>query len=730
LNGSSDYLTWSGSTVGTSQFTFECWFYYTGTFASVAAFCGPGSAVTNSLNLYIANSTTFTFDQYGIAGTNFTVPTMTANQWYHVAFVRGASNACTVFLNGVRSSTGTVAVSTNFVSIASIGYVSSAVPRYFSGYLSNIRYTTAAVYDPTATTITVPTQLFPVTSTQLLTCQSPTLLDNSTNNFTITAVSGAKVSNFTPFAGYQGFNPALGAAAGGVWTLDEAAYYQQNRIWPIYDPYFNQTTLMLHGNGTNGAQNNTFLDSSTNNFTITRNGNTTQGSFTPFSQTGWSNNFSSSYLSISATLISTTATTFTMEGWIYMTATPVSSSNIPGLCGDMLGSAGTNYMSFGPLANLTLGFQWNNGTTNVTAAGNSVMSLNTWYHVAISVNSNAIKMFVNGVQQTITGTSTLTNRGGTTSTFTIAYNSTQAGVTGYVSNIRVTNTAVYTSSFTPSTAPLTATTGTLLLTCQSNRFVDSSANNYAITATSSPSVQAFSPFVPAYITPTTYSNFFDGTGDYLTASGANLALGAGNFTVEGYVYLTGYNGGAAAYSGIGSYPDSTALMFYINASGGYAVNVGASDIITTGTAPLNTWIHFAIVRSSTGSNGLTLYINGISVATATSATNFTSTNAVIGRTGVSTNSNLMLGCLSNIRVIVGTALYTAAFTPPTAPLTAISGTSILTSVISGAYLADNSGNAFTFTNTGSTAWNSASPFTGTGYKNRVYTWTSSGSITF
>jgi hypothetical protein len=39
------------------------------------------------------------------------------------------------------------------------------------------------------------------------------------------------------------------------------------------DPDFANTVLLLHGDGTNGAQNNTFLDSSTNNFTITRYGN-------------------------------------------------------------------------------------------------------------------------------------------------------------------------------------------------------------------------------------------------------------------------------------------------------------------------------------------------------------------------------------------------------------------------------------------------------------------------
>ena len=44
------------------------------------------------------------------------------------------------------------------------------------------------------------------------------------------------------------------------------------------DPYYEYVTMLLTGDGTNGAQNNTFLDSSTNAFSITRNGNPTQGS--------------------------------------------------------------------------------------------------------------------------------------------------------------------------------------------------------------------------------------------------------------------------------------------------------------------------------------------------------------------------------------------------------------------------------------------------------------------
>ena len=56
----------------------------------------------------------------------------------------------------------------------------------------------------------------------------------------------------------------------------------------IKDAYYNLTTLLLNTSSTNGAQNNTFLDSSTNNFTITRNGNTTQGSLSTHGS-NWSN---------------------------------------------------------------------------------------------------------------------------------------------------------------------------------------------------------------------------------------------------------------------------------------------------------------------------------------------------------------------------------------------------------------------------------------------------------
>ena len=89
----------------------------------------------------------------------------------------------------------------------------------------------------------------------------------------------------------MGLLSTIGSASGRAFGFTRSA------VAAAVDAYFNLTTLLLNTSSTNGAQNNTFLDSSTNNFTITRNGNTTQGSFSPYGS-NWGNYFDgSSYLS-------------------------------------------------------------------------------------------------------------------------------------------------------------------------------------------------------------------------------------------------------------------------------------------------------------------------------------------------------------------------------------------------------------------------------------------------
>jgi hypothetical protein len=230
-----------------------------------------------------------------------------------------------------------------------------------------------------------------------------------------------------------------------------------------------------------------------------------------------------------------------------MTEAPVSGDGVPALIGMDATFNTSIYLGFGPNASRQLVLRWFDGASK-TATGGTALALNTWYHIALVSNANALAMYVNGVAETLSGTTTLTNRNSTTNTFSLFLNSSSSNYQfrGYASNIRVCTSAVYTGAFTPSTTPLTTTsqgaTNCKLLTAQDNRFVDNSSNAYVLTLQSTPSVQAFSPFAPtaAYSTTTVGgSGYFDGTGDYLTfPSDSAFSYGTSDYSQEFWIYLT------------------------------------------------------------------------------------------------------------------------------------------------------------------------------------------------
>ncbi len=457
---------------------------------------------------------------------------------------------------------------------------------------------------------------------------------------------------------------------------------------PSSDQYFEYTTLLLPGNGTNGAQNNTFLDGSTNNFTITRNGNTTQGTFSPFSQTGWGNYFngSSRLSSTTGNVLNWGTNNFTVEMWVYLTTT---SSNM------MLleGPTNNDFQLFVESGILKAGFGGAGVSVSYTLPSTFA---NTWNHIAVvrsGTSTNQTALYVNGVSQS---TGTWSSSGAATG-FQIARTSAYT-LYGYVSGVRVIqNQALTSGNFTPPTAQVTTSsvgwtganvagslTGTVsLLLCTSNRFVDSSGTVSTITIGGSPSVQAFSPFNPtASWSAATYggSGYFDGSGDYLTApSNAAFTLDStGDFTVECWIYPTAslatspvviilsnvadYN---SAYTNRWGLIASGSTLGWLNSNGGFGIQTSTLTL-------LNTWTHVAVVRSG---STITMYVNGVASGTQTTTQSYT-TQSALG-VGYVSGATAFPGYISNARVVKGTAVYTSAFTPPTAPLTAITNTSLL-----------------------------------------------------
>jgi len=436
------------------------------------------------------------------------------------------------------------------------------------------------------------------------------------------------------------------------------------------DPYFEYTTLLLPGSGTNGAQNNTFLDGSTNNFTITRNGNTTQGTFSPFSQTGWGNYFngSNAYLSIANDTSLQLSGDFTIDLCVYLTASTGSNQVLLSKW-----STSQGYLIF--YDNVTQKINFYNSVTSIVSS--STVSLNTWVKITVTRSGNNYTLYIDGSSVgTSTTASTATDAGGAVN---IGRN-TDGGsnyTLGYISNLRIIKGSVVTPSAGGPTAPFaTGTTNQVLLTCQANRFVDSNTATTAKTVTpnGSPTVVAFSPFNPtASWSAATYggSGYFDGSGDYLSVTdNSNLRLGTNAFTIQGWVYR---NASGATHSIIAKGGASTGFVLQVTSTNILRFTHGTTNVDTTTTVPASAWTHVAAVRTNTSTNGFQLYINGVSSATATVSTDFNQTDTLYAGADRSA-ANVMNGFISGLKYTNGTA---ESISVPTAPPTATTNVALL-----------------------------------------------------
>jgi hypothetical protein len=491
--------------------------------------------------------------------------------------------------------------------------------------------------------------------------------------------------------------PAQNGSAPGMWKLSEVLPFVRQGIWPTQgiqgkDTFFPYVSLLLSTTALGNANNNLFVDSSGAFNPISRNGNTTQGSVTPYGAS-WSNYFdgSTSYLSVPVTSSAFTLNgDFTIEAWVYRAPS--------GIMTMFDTRTGGNYTDWVVGLNASGQFDFVTvGGAGVRITTTETVTPNVWTHVACVRQGSTVKVYFNGVASVNTATygTTITPA---SSVGYIGGSKDPLYSTGYLSNLRlVKGTAVYTANFTPPTAPLTAISGTSLLTCQSNRFRDASTNNFTITVNGNTSVTEFSPFAPAYpgisynqSDITNWSGWFNGGTDRVQVPvTSNMYLGT-TYTIEAWAYYNSTSYGARPiFSQMEPFQGGFAgLTLTLNTSGNLVaeyrpVTSGAVTTITGPTVTPYTWFHIALVSNSSSAK---LYVNGTQVGSTTTFGDYPSakTNTVaVGSWGSGWNDGgipaaAWIGYISNLRVVKGTAVYTSNFTPPTTPLTSISGTVLLT----------------------------------------------------
>ena len=459
------------------------------------------------------------------------------------------------------------------------------------------------------------------------------------------------------------------------------------------------TAVLAKATG-NAGTNTTFTDGSTNSHTITTVGNAHSSSFVPHHPGGYS-----AYLPTNTSYLRTNNGTdnsdfniggtgnWSYEAWVYVPTQTFPS--YPRLIG--LGPYYNDHSSFGIMAkdpdvSNYMTVYWTDGDgQSRKLSSTKVLEFDKWIHVAVCRSGNSIGLFYNGERIASNDSYTASLSGGNTYAFVGHTGNSTEGAVFYAKDVRFINgTHPYDASADTITVPteqLTATTNTKLLACKLPYITDASASNHTITLNGNISIERYGPY--DYISYSAASHgssvSLDGSGDKLTIpADSELAADNGAFTFEAWIYPTAFT----SYDMIASMGTHNSAfnytLFVHNTSQHLMFEAGAgtwgsttyTSSVDDGIVRLNQWQHIAVVYDS---GNLTIYRNGkvaLYQASASTAQGHTGTFAL--GDWMNTSSYPFTGYIAEAR-IVQSAVYSnnTAFTPPTAPLTAITNTGML-----------------------------------------------------
>lgn len=486
------------------------------------------------------------------------------------------------------------------------------------------------------------------------------------NGNTITAYKNGVANGTATYTGSLGSNtawPALAtsdsAGTGGReflngyvsnWRIIKGTALYTGNFTPSTTPLTNVAGTSLLVNGTNQGllRNNTFIDSATTaTAALTQVNGPVYSGKSPFGNSYPGSLYcdGSGYLTaVSNAGYNINNTNFTIEAWI----NPANVTGTKAIAGIFASGTGGWYLGLnGATTRFSSGFaDYNFGT----------VSANVWTHIAAVRNGTNLTFYINGVQSGSPVNVSAQNFNITNALWLGNINTAGWLFNGYITNFRITKSALYTSTFTPSTTPLPIITNTTFLLACNGGYQDLSNNSQRIGTTATNCVistqqKKFGTQSSNYI-----ANGYQTVYNY---SDTTLQL-TGDFTIEGWVYRSGTS---VVDSIIGKGNSVAGWLLQINSSNQLTWTSGASVIKTsTTTIPASTWTYFAVTRSG---STCYMFINGtLEGSTFTDATSYNQTQDMkIGSDR--SNVNGLTGYLDDIRITKGICRYTSSFSAPT-----------------------------------------------------------------
>jgi hypothetical protein len=376
---------------------------------------------------------------------------------------------------------------------------------------------------------------------------------------------------------------------------------------------------------------------------------------------------------VSSTPLAFGAGDFTIEAWVYPTASTTNGVIYCGQC-NQDGVAANNSVYFAISSSGAANSGMAVGATgyNVNCAN---PALNQWSHVALVRYGSTLTTYLNGVVvQSIAVTGTM-NVGNTTFVPSIGSASNGgAPFTGYIDEFRISKgLARYTAAFTPPISAFLSSVGV------SDQYYSSVTSLLAMNG-----VNGSTTITDTGPTPLTWTNvsnlvtlntatfkygtasaFFSGASTGITGDGsAAFAFGTGDWTVEMWVKPSATGMQGLYVDQISSGADTTRKAIYLNATNNVLFVTGATNQITgTTVVPTTSFTHIAVCRAA----GVTrLFVNGAQEGISwTDATNYTvgAARPVIGNDSPITTAWAFIGYMDDVRISKGFGRYSSNFTP-------------------------------------------------------------------